>query len=194
MKKIVFATHNRHKLDEVRIILKDYADVIGLTEIGLDEEIEENAETLEENALIKAKYVFEKYHLDCIADDTGLEVDALSGRPGVHSARYAGEPSDSERNVEKLLSEMNGVANRDAQFRTIIVYLENGTPKYFNGIVKGTISTTRIGNNGFGYDPIFIPAGYSESFAEMSSELKNKISHRALAINKLTEYIESKSK
>lgn len=192
MKKIVFATHNIHKLEEVRDILKDKVEVVGLNDIGCTEEIPEEAETLEENALAKAKYVFEKYKIACFADDTGLEVDALSGKPGVHSARYAGEPSNSFNNVEKLLQEMNGVTNRNAQFRTVIAFVGEGKTLYFEGIIKGQIERERKGENGFGYDPIFTPDGFDNSFAEMNSAQKNLISHRALAIKKFADYLENK--
>ncbi len=190
MKKIVFATNNRHKLEEVRAILAGIAEVVGLEEIGCHEEIPETAETLEENARMKAQYVYEKYHLDCIADDTGLEIEVLGGKPGVLSARYAGEPSNSINNMLKVLKELNNETNRNAQFRTVISLVENGVFHEFEGIVKGKISTFQSGNGGFGYDPIFVPEGYSESFAELSAEVKNSISHRALAIQRLVEYFD----
>lgn len=191
MKKIVFATHNAHKLEEVKMILSGKAVVVGLEDIGCQEDIPEKASTLEENALSKAMYVYEKYGFDCIADDTGLEVEALNGAPGVCSARYAGEPSNSERNMEKLLLEMEGVTNRNARFRTVIVFVENGMPKYFEGIVKGKIGFEGRGKKGFGYDPVFIPEGYNISFAQMDASLKNKISHRALAIKNFECFIKN---
>ncbi len=189
MKKIVFATHNAHKLEEVRMILKDKFEVVGLTDIGCFEEIPETAETLEENALAKAQFVVDKYGMDCFADDTGLEVDALNGKPGVYSARYAGEPSNSFNNVQKILTEMDGETNRKAQFRTVIALVEKDKIVYFEGIIKGQIGRELQGNNGFGYDPIFIPEGSDISFAQMDSTRKNTISHRALAIQKLVDYL-----
>lgn len=192
MKKIVFATHNTHKLEEVRMILENEAEVAGLAEIGCMEDIPENAENLEENAQTKAMYVFEKYGYNCFADDTGLEVEVLDGAPGVFSARYAGEPSNSEKNMEKLLREMDGKTNRSAQFRTVIAFVENGVTHYFEGIIKGKIGIERLGKEGFGYDPIFIPEGYDESFAQMEAVLKNKISHRALAIKQFKKFMRNR--
>ena len=157
MRKIVFATHNTHKLEEVRMILKNEAEVAGLVDIGCLEDIPENAETLEENALAKAKYVFEKYGFDCFADDTGLEVEALNGAPGVFSARYAGEPSNSEKNVEKMLHEMDGKTNRSAQFRTVIAFVGKGKIHHFEGVIKGKIGFERLGEKGFGYDQSLYP-------------------------------------
>ena len=194
MKKIVFATQNAHKLEEVRMILENEAEVVGLTEIGCLEEIPEDAVTLEENARSKAMFVYEKYGFDCFADDTGLEVEALNGAPGVFSARYAGEPSNSERNVEKLLREMNGITNRNAQFRTVIAFVENGETQFFEGIIKGKIGHERKGEKGFGYDPVFIPKGYEVSFAQMEAKLKNEISHRALAIKKFSEFMKDQKR
>ncbi|MFV0392612.1 MAG: non-canonical purine NTP diphosphatase [Paludibacteraceae bacterium] len=189
MKKIVFATHNRHKLEEVKEILKDKIDIVGLYDIGCLEEIPETALTLEGNALAKANYVFENYGMDCFADDTGLEVDALDGRPGVYSARYAGEPSNSERNIDKLLAEMSNFSNRGAQFRTVIALVEKGKDRCFEGVIKGKIANERCGKNGFGYDPVFFPTGCSLSFAQMNPSKKNAISHRALAVDKLVRYL-----
>lgn len=189
MKKIVFATHNAHKLEEVRMILKDKFNVVGLSDLGCFEEIPETAETLEENALAKARFVFEKYGLACFADDTGLEVDTLNGKPGIYSARYAGEPSNSFNNVRKILKEMDEMSNRKAQFHTVIALIEQGEATYFEGIIKGQIGREVKGNNGFGYDPVFIPEGSDLSFAQMDSSIKNTISHRALAIQKLVDYL-----
>ena len=190
MKKIVFATNNLHKLEEVRAILNDKVEIISLAETGCTEDIPETAETLEENAAIKAKYVFDNYHTDCFADDTGLEIEALGGKPGVYSARYAGEPANSARNIQQVLSEMEGQENRRAQFRTVIVLMQHGVSRSFEGIIKGKIASEPRGNAGFGYDPIFIPESYTESFAELSADVKNTISHRALAIEKLRNYLE----
>ena len=192
MKKIIFATNNLHKLEEVSAILKGKVEIVSLSEIGCTEDIPETAETLEENAVLKAKYVFENYHTDCFADDTGLEIEALGGKPGVFSARYAGEPANSANNVKKVLSEMEGQVNRSAQFRTVITFLENGVYHNFEGIVKGKIAFEPLGSAGFGYDPIFIPEGYTESFAELSPEIKNVISHRAVAIGKFTNYLKER--
>lgn len=189
MKKIVFATNNAHKLEEVRDILKDKMQVLSLAEIGCTEDIAETAETLEGNAEIKARYIFDKFGVDCFADDTGLEVEALNGKPGVYSARYAGEPSDSTKNVKKILTEMKGVENRNAQFRTVICLMEEGECHFFEGIIKGRIALNPSGKGGFGYDPVFIPEGYDGSFAELTSEEKNSISHRALAVKKLNDYL-----
>ncbi len=189
MKKIVFATHNAHKLEEVRAILKDIAEVVGLADIGCHEDIPETADTLEGNAKLKSQYIYEKFGYDCISDDTGLEIEALNGKPGVLSARYAGEPSNSVNNMLKVLEEMKDKSNRNAQFRTVVSLVENGKYYEFEGVVKGKISREPNGKGGFGYDPIFVPEGYSESFAELSADVKNAISHRALAINKLVKWI-----
>lgn len=191
MKKIVFATNNQHKLEEVRHYLKDIYEVISLKEIGFHEDIPEPYHTLEENALTKSKTIFEKFGLDCFADDTGLEVDALNGAPGVFSARYAGPNCSFEDNVKKLLSELDGQENRNAQFRTVISLILHGKEYYFNGEVKGEISLNRSGEKGFGYDPIFVPEGLSTSFAEMSLDDKNKISHRGRAVAKLIEFLKT---
>lgn len=187
--KLVFATNNRHKLDEVRAIVGDRVEVLSLNDIGCHDEIPETADTLQGNALIKARYIYEKYGLDCFADDTGLEVEALSGEPGVYSARYAGEECSSEANMQKLLHNLTGKSNRNAQFRTVIALIINGEEKLFNGIVKGSITEEKRGDSGFGYDPIFIPEGFSESFAQMSSEQKNSISHRYRATEQLSNYL-----
>lgn len=187
--KLVFATNNRHKLDEVRDILGNRVEVLSLNDIGCHDDIPETADTLQGNALIKARYIYEKYGTDCFADDTGLEVDSLNGEPGVYSARYAGEECNSEANMLKLLQNLTGKSDRKAQFRTVIALIVNGEEKLFNGIVKGTISEEKMGNSGFGYDPIFIPEGFSESFAQMSSDMKNSISHRYRATEQLSKYL-----
>lgn len=189
MKEIVFATNNQHKLEEVRAIVGKYFNVLSLADINCCEDIPETGSTFEENALQKARYVFEKYGYDCFADDSGLEVSALDNAPGVFSARYAGEPTDSQRNIEKLMHNMQGVSHREAQFRTVIALLYEGEQLLFEGCIKGVIIDTLRGDKGFGYDPVFRPCGYEETFAEMSSEQKNKISHRALATNQLIEYL-----
>jgi XTP/dITP diphosphohydrolase len=189
MRKIVFATNNQHKLEEVRAMIGDYFQVLSLKDIDCNEDIPENGLTFEENAISKARYIKEHYGYDCFADDSGLEVTALNNAPGVFSARYAGEPSNSQRNIEKLMHEMQGKEERSARFRTCIAYLTGEEERYFEGCVEGSIIDTLRGCNGFGYDPLFVPCGYDITFAEMSSEEKNKISHRAIAVQKLIEYL-----
>ena len=187
--KLVFATNNKHKLQEVKDIVGDGVEVLSLNDIGCFDDIPETADTLQGNALIKARHIYEKYGFDCFADDTGLEVEALDGAPGVYSARYAGEECDSEANMQKLLENLTGKSNRNAQFRTVIALIVKGDEKLFNGIVKGTITTRKMGDSGFGYDPVFVPEGYSESFAQMSGEMKNSISHRFRATRQLSDYL-----
>lgn len=187
--KLVFATNNRHKLDEVRAIVGDRVEVLSLNDIGCHDDIPETADTLQGNALIKARYIYEKFGVDCFADDTGLEVEALDGAPGVYSARYAGEECDSEANMQKLLQNLTGKSNRNAQFRTVIALIIKGEEKLFNGIVKGTITEEKRGDSGFGYDPVFVPEGFSESFAQMSGDMKNSISHRYRATLELSNYL-----
>lgn len=189
MEKLVFATNNRNKLEEIREMLKDKFEVVSLREIGCLEDIPEDYETLEENALQKARYVKEHYRYDCFADDTGLEVEALGNRPGVYSARYAGPAKDPEDNMRKLLQEMEGQPNRKARFRTVIALIRNEGEYCFEGEVQGEILTARCGNTGFGYDPVFRPEGYAVSFAQMEMEQKNKISHRGKAVRKLVDYL-----
>lgn len=190
MKKIVFATNNKHKLDEIREILGVNFEIVSLKDIGCDVDIPETGNTLEDNALQKAKYVKQHYGLDCFADDTGLEVDALNGAPGIHSARYAeGTDHDSNANMDKLLKELGNNNNRKARFRTVIALLLNGETHLFEGIVNGQIIYERHGTEGFGYDPIFVPDGYEQSFAELGMEIKNQISHRARAVKKLAEFL-----
>lgn len=190
MKKIVFATNNAHKLDEVRHILGEKMEIYSLKDIRCNEDIAETADTIEGNALLKARYITEHYHTDCFADDTGLEVEALNGAPGVYSARYAeGSGHDSEANMRKLLKEMEHIDNRKARFRTVFALIINGKEHLFEGIVNGEIIRTRRGTSGFGYDPIFVPEGYTQTFAEMGNDLKNKISHRAIATQKLCKFL-----
>lgn len=189
MKTLVFATNNLHKLEEVRDILGGSFRIASLKEIGCTDDIPETADTLEGNALQKARYVKDKFGYDCFADDTGLEVEALGGAPGVFSARYAGPGHDSEANMQKLLKELEGKTNRQAQFRTVVALLLDGEEYTFEGIVRGTILTERRGTAGFGYDPVFVPEGYAETFAEMGSEEKNRISHRARAVQKLADFL-----
>lgn len=190
--KLVFATNNKHKLEEVRAILGDRIEVLSLNDIDCHDDIPETADTLEGNALIKARHIHEKFGVDCFADDTGLEVEALGGEPGVYSARYAGEECNPEANMYKLLQNLTGKNNRNAQFRTVIALIIKGEEKLFNGIVKGEISNEKMGNAGFGYDPIFIPEGFSESFAQMTSDMKNSISHRYRATEELNNYLKEK--
>jgi XTP/dITP diphosphohydrolase len=168
--KLVFATNNKHKLEEMRAILGGKVELLSLADIGCNDDIPETADTLEGNALIKARHIYGKYSLACFADDTGLEVDALGGAPGVYSARYAGENNDSEANMQKLLENLTGKSDRRAQFRTVIALIIDGEEKLFDGVVRGEISTERKGEAGFGYDPLFIPEGYDVSFAQMPSE------------------------
>jgi len=190
--KIVFATNNKHKLEEIKDILGKDFEIVSLAEIGCHEDIPETGLTLEENARQKSSYVVEHYGQNCFADDTGLEVDALNGEPGVHSARYAeGTDHDSEANMRKLLSKMSNVKERTARFRTVISLIINGVEHQFEGRVEGRIATEKHGKEGFGYDPIFIPEGYDKSFAELGEEVKNQISHRARAVKKLAEYLSS---
>lgn len=189
--KIVFATNNKHKLEEIRQLLKDKHEIISLSDIGCHDDIPEDHDTLQENALQKARYIKEHYGYDCFADDTGLEIEALDGRPGVYSARYAGPEKDSRKNMEKVLAEMQGVTRRNACFRTVIALILNGKEYLFEGRADGEILTEQQGNAGFGYDPIFRPEGYTQSFAEMSAEEKNKISHRGEATRKLIQFLKT---
>lgn len=192
-KKLVFATNNAHKLEEIQAILGEKIEVLSLKDIKCDVDIPETADTLEGNALIKAQYIYDNYGLDCFADDTGLEVEALGGAPGIYSARYAGgKGHDSEANMAKLLRELDGKTNRNAQFRTAICLIEGGEKHLFEGIVRGHIIEERKGTAGFGYDSVFVPEDYGMTFAEMGNEEKNKISHRARAVAKLCEYLGSK--
>jgi non-canonical purine NTP pyrophosphatase, rdgB/HAM1 family len=188
--KIVFATNNQHKLSEIRDILGESIEVLSLKDIGCDVDIPETGKTLEENALQKAQYIYDHYHLDCFADDTGLEVEALNGAPGVYSARYAGgEGHDSEANMTKLLHELGENNNRKARFRTVIALIQQAQVHEFEGIVEGQIIRERRGGEGFGYDPIFQPDGYNMTFAELGTDIKNQISHRARATKKLADYL-----
>ena len=189
MKTLIFATNNSHKLQEVNTMLDGLVTVRSLKEMGLDGDIPETADTLEGNALQKATWVWERCHQDCFADDTGLEVEALGGRPGVYSARYAGEHCSFDDNVNKMLREMEGQSNRKACFRTVVCLIEQSVPRYFEGRVDGQILTERYGEQGFGYDPIFMPDRFAVSFAEMPLEVKNRISHRGRAIAQLVEYL-----
>lgn len=188
-RKFVFATNNAHKLEEVTAILGNRVELLSLKDINCHTDIPETADTLEGNALLKAQFIQKNYQMDCFADDTGLEVEALNGEPGVYSARYAGDGHNAEANMLKLLHTMEGIENRKAQFRTVFALIIDGKKHLFEGVIKGEIIKTRRGNSGFGYDPIFVPEGYSQTFAEMGNELKNKISHRAIATNKLCKFL-----
>lgn len=197
MRKIVFATNNRHKIQEISALLNHVElgmkyEILSLSDIGCTADIPETSDTFAGNALQKAEYVKAHYGYDCFADDSGLEVRALGMAPGVHSARYAadeGHDHDSEANMDKLLSRMSKISNREAQFRTVVVLILDGQVYEFEGICKGTIATERMGSGGFGYDPIFIPEGYNESFAQMGMEAKNAISHRGKAVRQLVEFL-----
>ncbi len=188
---IVFATHNRHKSEEACQILGPRWTLRNLHDLGQTEEIPETADTLQGNALQKAQFVYDKYHLSCFADDTGLEVEALNGAPGVYSARYAGEHCSFADNVNKLLHEMQGKTNRRACFKTVVALILDGEAHFFEGRVDGTIIESPRGGEGFGYDPVFVPDGFNETFAEMSAEQKNKISHRGRAMAKLIEFLQN---
>lgn len=197
--RIVFATNNAHKLSEIRQILGNDIEILSLADIGCHDDIPETADTLEGNALQKAQYVYDHYHLSCFADDTGLEVDALGGEPGIYSARYAGDGHDSEANMQKLLQKLGENNNRKARFRTVIALIEKEEDdkvtepaektSFFEGIVEGQIIREKRGQEGFGYDPIFQPDGYDETFAQLGLEIKNRISHRARAVEKLAKYL-----
>ena len=188
MNQLILATHNDHKAQEFRDILPQYF-VQTLADLGHDEEIEETATDLEGNSFLKAETIFKRYRHVVISDDSGLEVDALNGAPGVYSARYAGEPRNDQRNTEKLLDQLQGVPNRKAQFRTVITLMNAENSFQFEGIVSGTIAKSPLGGAGFGYDPVFVPEGYQHTFAELAADVKNKISHRANAIEKLVHFL-----
>lgn len=189
MKELVFATNNAHKLQEAREMLEGEINILSLADIGCHEEIPETADTLQGNALIKARYIKTHYGYDCFADDTGLQVEQLGGRPGVYSARYAGEECDPEKNMQKLLGEMEGSDNRRASFITVVALIQGDEEKIFEGEVKGEILKEKKGEHGFGYDPIFKPDGYDQTFAQMGNETKNQISHRARAMQKMKKYL-----
>lgn len=187
--KLVFATNNSHKLKEVQEMLPNSIQLVSLKDINCTEDVAETETTLQGNAALKANFITQNFQLDSFADDTGLEVASLNGKPGVYSARFAGEPSNAEKNMEKLLNEMTNFSDRSAQFRTVICLNLDGNQYFFEGICKGSILTEKQGIEGFGYDPIFQPEGFQQSFAEMNSEEKNKISHRGLAIEKLVAFL-----
>jgi len=191
MRNLVFATNNLHKLKEVEQILKGMARIISLADIGCRDEIPETGDSIEENASQKSHYIYDRYKLDCFADDTALEVDALDGRPGVFSARYAGEGKSFSDNIHKLLGELQNAGNRKARFRTVVSLILNGREYLFEGIIEGEILQKAAGHMGFGYDPVFRPAGHQLSFAEMHDDDKNRISHRGEAIRKMAEFLKT---
>jgi XTP/dITP diphosphohydrolase len=187
--KLVFATNNQHKLDELRAILNSRIELLSLNDIGCTEEVPEEQPTLEGNARQKAYYIYNKYGYSCFADDTGLEIEALNGEPGVYSARYAGTDKNSQANMDKVLSKLEKINHRNARFRTVISLVIHGEEKQFEGIVEGVITREKRGRAGFGYDPVFLPSGFDRTFAEMNPEEKNRISHRGRAVQKLVEYL-----
>jgi XTP/dITP diphosphohydrolase len=189
MKTICLATNNKHKVGELQQLLGKEFEVITLDQIGCFDEIEETGDSFEENSEIKAKYIFDRYRIDCIADDSGVEIDALNGRPGIFSARYAGLHGDHSANIKKVLDELGNSENRSARFRTVITTIIDGKLNQFEGIVNGKITHAPAGIGGFGYDPVFIPEGYQNTFAELSSDIKNKISHRGKAIERMLKTI-----
>jgi XTP/dITP diphosphohydrolase len=191
-RNICLATNNKHKVDELKSLLGANFEIKTLEEIGCTEDIAETANTLEGNSLIKAQYVFNTYGIDCIADDSGLEVEILNGEPGVYSARYAGEHGNHEKNMSLLLKNLEGKSNRNARFRTVITLILDGSVELFEGIVEGRIIEEKRGHKGFGYDPIFIPNGYESTFAEMTMKEKNPISHRGRAVEKMIRFLNSK--
>lgn len=188
-RKLVFATHNVHKVDEVRAILPASVELVGPAALGCHDEIPETGDTLRDNALQKVQYIHDRFGVDCFADDTGLEVEALDGAPGVYSARYAGEPADFAKNRAKLLAALTGISNRRAQFRTVVSLILNDKTYFFEGIVTGRIIAEERGVGGFGYDSVFVPDGYDKTFAELPAAVKNSISHRARAMEQLNNFL-----
>ena len=189
--KLVFATNNQHKLEEVSAILDNSIELLSLKDINCNTDIPETADTLEGNALLKAQYIYNNFGINCFADDTGLEIEALNNEPGVYSARYAGKNKNSEANMLKVLDNLKEKENRKARFRTVIALILNEKEYLFEGIINGKITDLKQGSARFGYDPIFMPEGYNETFAELGNNIKNKISHRALAINKLSDFLKT---
>lgn len=187
--KLVFASNNQDKIKEMQLLVHTHIAILSLNDIGCVEEIQETGLTIEENAILKANYISNKYLCNCFADDTGLEVEALNSEPGVYSARYAGEHKNANDNIDKLLHNLKGISNRKAQFKTVIALNLNGNQTLFTGIVKGRITENKIGNNGFGYDPIFAAANHIKTFAQLSIEEKSIISHRAIAVQKLINFL-----
>jgi len=194
MQQLVFATNNQHKLEEVSAKIKGRFELLSLEDIGCTDDIEETGTTFSENASIKSRYIYQKYKLNCFGDDSGLEIDALNGEPGVYSARYAGEHGNHAANMSKVLQNLHDEKNRKARFRTVISMIWNGEEHFFDGTVEGNIRTELSGTEGFGYDPIFEPDGYNITFAEMSMDQKNSISHRARAVDKLIDFLSIESR
>lgn len=192
--QLIFATHNVNKTKEIRLLLPAGIELVSLAGLGDNEEIEETADTLAGNALLKARCIAKKYNTNCFADDSGLEVEALSGAPGVYSARYAGPQNNADNNMQKLLQELNGAQNRKACFKTVIALILNGHEHIFEGQINGQITLQKQGAQGFGYDPIFMPDGYNITFAQMDLAKKNLISHRALAVNKLVDFLKQNNR
>ena len=188
--KLVFASNNKNKIKEIQLLLPASIQLLSLEDIGCTEEIAETAATIEGNAQIKANYITEKYGYDCFADDSGLEVEALNGEPGVFSARYAGEPKNDENNIDKLLANLKDIENKKANFKTVICLNVQGNQHLFTGIINGQIIEERVGTNGFGYDPIFVADGYTKTFAELTLDEKANISHRGIAVKKLIEFLQ----
>ena len=189
MKQIVFSTHNENKLNEIKKILSDNFKISGLIDLNFNDEIIESGKTLAQNADIKASFINKSYNIDCFADDTGLEINSLNGEPGVYSARYAGDECSSEKNIEKVLNSLSNKKCRKAVFKTVICLVFSNEKYFFEGKVYGSISSKRMGKQGFGYDPIFIPNGFNKTFSQMSMDEKNKISHRAIAVEKLSKFL-----
>jgi len=192
--KLIFATHNSNKAFEIQKLLPKDFQVLSLDDIDFQEEIPENEPTIEANSAFKAQFIFNKFNLNCFADDTGLEIEALNGKPGVHSARYAGEERNSDANMNRVLDELSGIENRNARFKTVITLIINGDQHIFEGIVNGQIISEKRGTNGFGYDPIFIPENETRTFAEIELTEKNKFSHRARALEKMIEFLKKNAK
>ena len=191
--KLVFASNNKNKIQEIQALVPNTIQIVSLEEIGCTEDIPETADTIEGNAILKANYVTEKYGYDCFADDTGLEVETLNGAPGVYSARYAGEQKDANDNMDKLLSELSDKPNRKANFKTVIALNLNGKQNLFTGIINGKIIDKKIGTNGFGYDPIFVADEYEKTFAELTMEEKSTISHRGIAVKELILFLQKQT-
>ena len=189
--KLVFASNNHNKIKEIQLLVPNSIEILSLNDIGCTEDIPETADTIEGNAILKANYVTEKYGFNCFADDSGLEIDALNGEPGVYSARYAGEPKDDSKNIDKVLENLKDETNKKANFKTVICLNMNGKQHLFTGIANGKIIENRVGDNGFGYDPIFVADGYSKTFAELSIEEKAAISHRGKAVKQLVDFLQN---
>ena len=191
--KLVFASNNKNKIKEIQLLVPASIEIVSLEDIGCTEDIPETAHTIEGNAILKANYVTEKYGLNCFADDTGLEVEALNGAPGVYSARYAGEPKDDNNNMNELLFQLEKETNRNANFKTVIALNLNGKQELFVGMIFGKITREKVGTNGFGYDPIFVAEGYEKTFAELDMEEKSNISHRGIAVKQLITFLQKES-